>query len=196
MGNKRYINGFDVTVHRDLFTKPLEWKKSKMIFVNSMSDLFHENVSDEDILSIFDTMNKAKNHIFQVLTKRAQRLVKLSPQIVWTDNIWMGVSVENKSTIYRCEELKKTGAKIKFVSAEPLLESISEIDLAGIDWLIVGGESGPKSRKMDESWVVELRNLAQDNNIPFFFKQWGGTNKKKSGSLLQGKQYKQYPKTK
>ena len=167
-----------------------------MIFVNSMSDLFHENVSDEDILSIFDTMNKAKNHIFQVLTKRAQRLVKLSPQIVWTDNIWMGVSVENKSTIYRCEELKKTGAKIKFVSAEPLLESISEIDLAGIDWLIVGGESGPKSRKMDESWVVELRNLAQDNNIPFFFKQWGGTNKKKSGSLLQGKQYKQYPKTK
>ena len=196
MGNKRYINGFDVTVHRDLFTKPLEWKKSKMIFVNSMSDLFHENVSDEDILSIFDTMNKAKNHIFQVLTKRAQRLVKLSPQIVWTDNIWMGVSVENKSTIYRCEELKKTGAKIKFVSAEPLLESISEIDLAGIDWLIVGGESGPKSRKIDESWVVELRNLAQDNNIPFFFKQWGGTNKKKSGSLLQGKQYKQYPKTK
>lgn len=196
MGNKRYINGFDVTVHRDLFTKPLEWKKSKMIFVNSMSDLFHEEVPEADILAIFDIMNKATNHTFQVLTKRAKRLVQLSPQIKWTDNIWMGVSVENKATIYRCEELKKTGAKVKFVSAEPLLESISEINLKGIDWLIVGGESGPQSRKMEESWVVELRNLAQENNIPFFFKQWGGTNKKKSGSLLKGKQYKQYPKTK
>ncbi len=196
MGNRRYINGFDVTVHRDLFTKPLEWKKSKMIFVNSMSDLFHEEVPEADILAIFDIMNKATNHTFQILTKRAKRLVQLSPQIKWTDNIWMGVSVENKATIYRCEELKKTGAKVKFVSAEPLLESISEINLKGIDWLIVGGESGPQSRKMEESWVVELRNLSQENNIPFFFKQWGGTNKKKSGSLLQGKQYKQYPKTK
>ena len=196
MGNRRYINGFDVTVHRDLFTKPLEWKKSKMIFVNSMSDLFHEEVPEADILAIFDIMNKATNHTFQILTKRAKRLVQLSPQIKWTDNIWMGVSVENKATIYRCEELKKTGAKVKFVSAEPLLESISEINLKGIDWLIVGGESGPQSRKMEESWVVELRNLSQEKNIPFFFKQWGGTNKKKSGSLLQGKQYKQYPKTK
>lgn len=196
MRNRRYINGFDVTVHRDLFTKPLEWKKSKMIFVNSMSDLFHEEVPEADILAIFDIMNKATNHTFQILTKRAKRLVQLSPQIKWTDNIWMGVSVENKATIYRCEELKKTGAKVKFVSAEPLLESISEINLKGIDWLIVGGESGPQSRKMEESWVVELRNLSQENNIPFFFKQWGGTNKKKSGSLLQGKQYKQYPKTK
>ena len=196
MGNRRYINGFDVTVHRDLFTKPLEWKKSKMIFVNSMSDLFHEEVPEADILAIFDIMNKATKHTFQILTKRAKRLVQLSPQIKWTDNIWMGVSVENKATIYRCEELKKTGAKVKFVSAEPLLESISEINLKGIDWLIVGGESGPQSRKMEESWVVELRNLSQENNIPFFFKQWGGTNKKKSGSLLQGKQYKQYPKTK
>lgn len=196
MGNRRYINGFDVTVHRDLFTKPLEWKKSKMIFVNSMSDLFHEEVPEADILAIFDIMNKATNHTFQILTKRAKRLVQLSPQIKWTDNIWMGVSVENKATIYRCEELKKTEAKVKFVSAEPLLESISEINLKGIDWLIVGGESGPQSRKMEESWVVELRNLSQENNIPFFFKQWGGTNKKKSGSLLQGKQYKQYPKTK
>lgn len=196
MGNRRYINGFDVTVHRDLFTKPLEWKKSKMIFVNSMSDLFHEEVPEADILAIFDIMNKATNHTFQILTKRAKRLVQLSTQIKWTDNIWMGVSVENKATIYRCEELKKTGAKVKFVSAEPLLESISEINLKGIDWLIVGGESGPQSRKMEESWVVELRNLSQEKNIPFFFKQWGGTNKKKSGSLLQGKQYKQYPKTK
>lgn len=196
MGNKRYINGFDVTVHRDLFTKPLEWKKSKMIFVNSMSDLFHEEVPEADILAIFDIMNKATNHTFQILTKRAKRLVQLSPQIKWTDNIWMGVSVENKATIYRCEELKKTGAKVKFVSAEPLLESISEINLKGIDWLIVGGESGPQSRKMEESWVVELKDLASQNNIPFFFKQWGGTNKKKTGSLLQGKQYKQYPRFK
>ena len=192
----RYENGFKVTVHLDLFDKPLKWKNPKMVFVNSMSDLFHEDVPDEDVLSIFATMNAASQHTFQVLTKRSKRLAELSSKINWTSNIWMGVSVENKEAIRRCEDLKTTGAQIKFVSAEPLLESISDINLDGIDWLIVGGESGPKSRKMDESWVVELRNLAQENNIPFFFKQWGGTNKKKSGSLLQGKQYKQYPKTK
>lgn len=196
MGNQRYENGFEVTVHRDLFDKPLRWTKPKMIFVNSMSDLFHDDVSDEDILEIFATMNQAKHHTFQILTKRADRLVELSPKINWTANIWMGVSIENKRALHRCDKLKQTGAKIKFISAEPLLESISEIDLKGIDWLIVGGESGAKSRPIEENWVLELRDLAQSNNVPFFFKQWGGLRKKANGNELQGKHYKNYPKTK
>lgn len=194
MGNSRYKNGFKVTVHKDLFQKPLEWAKHKMIFVNSMSDLFHEDVSDEDVLAIFETMNKASQHTFQVLTKRSERVIALSPRIKWTNNIWMGVSIENTASIYRCEDLKRTGAKVKFISAEPLLESISQIDLDGIDWLIVGGESGPQSRPMEESWVEELRDLAKQHNVPFFFKQWGGFNKKANGSELQGQYYKEYPK--
>ena len=166
MGMSRYRNGFEVTIHRDLFQKPLEWKKSKMIFVNSMSDLFHEDISKKDILAIFDTMNKAKHHTFQVLTKRSKRLLELSENIKWTNNIWMGVSIENKATISRAEDLKQTGAQIKFISAEPLLESISEIDLNKIDWLIVGGESGPQCRPMAEAWVLELRDLAKQTNTP------------------------------
>ncbi|WP_337369868.1 phage Gp37/Gp68 family protein [Phascolarctobacterium faecium] len=193
MGMSRYRNGFEVTIHRDLFQKPLEWKKSKMIFVNSMSDLFHEDISKKDILAIFDTMNKAKHHTFQVLTKRSKRLLELSENIKWTNNIWMGVSIENKATISRAEDLKQTGAQIKFISAEPLLESISEIDLNKIDWLIVGGESGPQCRPMAEAWVLELRDLAKQTNTPFFFKQWGGLRKKNNGSELQGEYYKEYP---
>ena len=196
MGNTRYANGFEVTVHRDLFQKPLKWVKPRRIFVDSMSDLFHDDIPDEDILAIFQTMNKASWHTFQVLTKRSKRLLELSPRINWTNNIWMGVSVENKDAITRCEDLKQTGAKVKFISAEPLLESIANINLSGIDWLIVGGESGAKSRPMDEKWVVELRDLAEKNNIPFFFKQWGGFNKKANGSELEGKYYKQYPRNK
>ena len=189
----RYTNGFKLTVHRDLFDKPLKWKKPKMIFVNSMSDLFHENVPEEDILSVFATMNSAPQHIFQVLTKRSKRLVELSPKINWTNNIWMGVSVENKAAIYRCEDLKATGAKVKFISAEPLLESLADINLNGINWLIVGGESGAKCRPMEETWVIELRNLAKEKDIPFFFKQWGGFRKKDNGCELQGQTYKEYP---
>ena len=141
-------------------------------------------------------MNRATWHTFQVLTKRADRMVELSDRINWTDNIWMGVSVENSDALNRCEQLKETGAKIKFVSAEPLLESISDIDLTGIDWLIVGGESGAGSRPMEKEWVIELRDKAEDSDVAFFFKQWGGTRKKKAGSDLDGKQYKAYPKLK
>lgn len=193
MGNPRYINGFDVTIHNDLFDKPLHWEKPQRIFVNSMSDLFHESVPDEVILEIFKTMNNADWHTFQILTKRTNRLIQLSPRISWTNNIWMGTSVENRETIFRCEELKQCNAHIKFVSAEPLLESINNINLAGIDWLIVGGESGHGSRPMSEKWVLELRDLARANNTAFFFKQWGGFNKKKNGSMLQGSEYKEYP---
>lgn len=195
MGNVRYQNEFKVTLHEDLYTKPLEWKKPKMIFVNSMSDLFHEEIPDEAILKIFSTMNQAYWHTFQILTKRSERLLELSDKINWTDNIWMGVSVENKSCIYRSNDLKKTGAKVKFISAEPLLESISNIDLNGIDWLIVGGESGHYARTLKKEWVIELRDLAQATNTSFFFKQWGGYNKKKNGSELDGKYYKEYPHT-
>lgn len=196
MGNERYKNAFQVTVHRDIFERPLEWQKPKMIFVNSMSDIFHEDIPDQDILDLFDVMNRANWHTFQVLTKRADRMLELSDRINWTDNIWMGVSVENRDAIDRCERLKQTGAKVKFVSAEPLLESIADIDLDGIDWLIVGGESGAGSRPMDEDWVIELRDKAKAEKVAFFFKQWGGTQKKKAGSLLQGKHYKQYPRIK
>ena len=193
MGNARYSNGFNVTIHRDLFDKPLYWTKPKMIFVNSMSDIFHEDVPDDDILALFNVMNKASQHTFQVLTKRAERLEKLSPRIKWTDNIWMGVSIEDSNVLYRADYLRNTGAKTKFISAEPLLSSIASINLNHIDWLIVGGESGANCRPIKEDWVIELRDLAKQNKIPFFFKQWGGTNKKKNGSVLQGKYYKEYP---
>ena len=193
MGNVRYKNGFEITVHRDLFTRPLEWKKPKMIFVNSMSDIFHEKISDEDILQLFEIMNKAHWHTFQVLTKRPDRLVDLSSQINWTPNIWMGVTVENTCALERLAKLKRCGAKIKFVSAEPLLESINQIDLNGIDWLIVGGESGAGCRPLEKKWVIELRDIAKRSNTPFFFKQWGGFHHSQAGSELDGVEYKEYP---
>ena len=196
MGNIRYENEFEVTIHEDLIDKPLHWKKPKRIFVNSMSDLFHKDIPDEVIIRIFQTMNKANWHTFQILTKRSDRLAALSKKINWTPNICMGVSIENKETIFRAEHLKNTNAAIKFISAEPLLESIDDIDLNGIDWLIVGGESGPCCRPLSEEWVVELQNLARKTNTAFFFKQWGGINKKKNGSKLRGKYYKEYPKVK
>ena len=196
MGNIRYENEFEVTIHEDLIDKPLHWKKPKRIFVNSMSDLFHKDIPDDVIIRIFQTMNKANWHTFQILTKRSDRLAELSPKLNWTPNIWMGVSIENKETIFRAEHLKYTNAAIKFISAEPLLESIGNIDLNGIDWLIVGGESGHHCRPLSEEWVIELRDLAKRTNTAFFFKQWGGINKKKKGSKLRGKYYKEYPKAK
>lgn len=193
MGNQRYLNEFKVTVHRDLFNKPLTWKNPKMIFVNSMSDIFHEDVPEQDILDLFEVMNRASQHTFQVLTKRSKRLVQLSDKINWTPNIWMGVSVEDSDSIYRCEDLKRCGANIKFISAEPLLGSIKDIDLNGIDWLIVGGESGPDCRKMSPEWVYELQTKAQETGVPFFFKQWGGVRKTPEGKLLDGKKIHEYP---
>lgn len=194
MGNPRYINEFEVTIHRDLFEEPLKWKKPRRIFVNSMSDLFHEELPDDVILRIFETMNKAHWHTFQVLTKRSERVMQLSDQINWTHNIWMGVSVEDTDNLYRIDNLRQTGAKIKFISAEPLLSSLNEIDLSNIDWLIVGGESGRHCRPIEEDWVRELRDKAKTNNTPFFFKQWGGFNKKKNGKTLDGKIIQEYPK--
>lgn len=193
MGNPRYKNAFDVTIHDDLLEKPLSWKKPQIIFVNSMSDLFHELVPDEIILKIFSTMNKADWHTFQILTKRPERMLELNNKIKWSKNIWMGVSIEDIDTISRVDILKQTDAYIKFVSAEPLLSSLVQLDIHGIDWLIVGGESGHYSRPINPLWVTELKEKCDESNVAFFFKQWGGFNKKKSGSKIDGVEYKSYP---
>ena len=193
MKNKRYINGFDVTIHKDLFEEPLKWKSSKIVFVNSMSDIFHELIPDEVILELFKIMNKAKIHIFQVLTKRPERLKKLANKISWTDNIWMGVTVENQKNINRIDILRQTNAHIKFISFEPLLEEISNLNLENIDWAIVVGESGPGAREIKKEWVMSLKEQCRNYNVKFFFKQWGGVNKKKNGRLLDGKEYNEMP---
>ena len=193
MHNPRYKNGFNVTVHEDLIEAPLRWKLPRKIFVNSMSDLFHESLTDETILNIFSTMNKASWHTFQVLTKRSERLQALADRISWTDNIWMGVTIESQDYLYRAKHLISSKAKIKFISAEPLLTELNGLDLAGLNWIIVGGESGHHCRSVKEEWVVCLRDMAKSAKIPFFFKQWGGANKKKTGRLLEGKFYDEYP---
>ena len=160
-----------------------------------MSDLFHEDVPLEFILRVFDVMEKADWHAFQVLTKRSERLMELSERINWPSNVWMGVSVENQDYLYRIDHLRKTEAQLKFLSFEPLLGRLQDINLDGINWVIVGGESGPKSRKIDPDWVTEIRDNCLEKNVPFFFKQWGGVNKKKNGRLLEGKLWDQMPKT-
>ena len=196
MHNPRYKNGFNVTIHEDLITAPIKWKAPRKIFVNSMSDLFHEALTDDIILSIFDTMNKVSRHTFQVLTKRSERLQALSNRINWTDNIWMGVSIESHDYLYRAGHLKSTNAKVKFISAEPLLSDLSGLNLDGIDWIIVGGESGHYCRPMEEEWVISIKDNAKETGVPFFFKQWGGTNKKKNGRLLESRTYDEYPQVK
>ena len=184
MGQPNYANGFALTIHERALAYPLQWKKPRIIFVNSMSDVFHEDVPDDLILRVFGVMARAYWHRFQVLTKRAERLAKLSPQIPWPRNVWQGVSVENRNYAYRVDHLRLTGASTKFLSLEPLLGPIPDLDLSGIDWVIVGGESGPGARPMKAEWVLEIRNLCLSQGVPFFFKQWGGFNKKKAGRLL------------
>jgi protein gp37 len=194
IGQTNYKNGFRLTLHEQSLSIPLQWKKPQMIFVNSMSDLFHEDVPIDFIKKVFYIMNKASWHIFQVLTKRSTRLLELNDQISWSQNIWMGVSVENNDYIYRIDHLRKTNAKTKFISLEPLLGPLPDINLDGIDWIIVGGESGPGARKMDISWVRDIRDQSLQNDIPFFFKQWGGINKKKTGRILDGQTWDTLPK--
>ncbi|EMS78447.1 DUF5131 family protein [Desulfotignum phosphitoxidans] len=190
---QRYRNGFEVTCHPDLLNIPLKWKKPKTVFVCSMGDLFHKNVPVSYIKSVFTIMNKAHWHTFQVLTKRSKRLHKLKDRLKWTDNIWVGVSVENNNLIKRIDRLREVPANIKFLSIEPLLGPMRKMDLSGIDWVIVGGESGPGARPIEEKWVINIKNQCVKNGIPFFFKQWGGTNKKKTGRLLRGKVWDQMP---
>jgi protein gp37 len=191
---KKYKNGFSLTVHRASLYEPLKWKKSRNIFVNSMSDTFHEDVPEDFILELFEVMNSLPQHIFQVLTKRSKRMMKLNKKITWTDNIYMGVTVENEDNLYRIEDLKCTGVKTKFISFEPLLSDLSYLSLTDIQWVIVGGESGPGARPMEKEWVDTIYKESKREKVPFFFKQWGGVNKKANGRLYNGKIYDEYPK--
>lgn len=193
MGVANYKNGFQVCCHEHELLKPLSWKKPQTIFVNSMSDIFHKNVPFDFIQKIFEVMRQANWHIFQILTKRSDRLLQLDHKINWPSNVWMGVSVENQQWIKRIEDLRRTQAKIKFLSLEPLLGPLPNLNFHGIDWVIVGGESGPKSRPIKKDWVIDIKSQCQKANISFFFKQWGGTNKKKAGRILEGKTWDQLP---
>ncbi len=193
MGQPNYSNGFKLALHEESLAIPFRWKKPMNIFVNSMSDLFYEEVPIDFIESVFDVMNKAHWHRFQVLTKRSERLLDLSPQLHWASNIWMGVSVENKDYIYRIDQLRETHASIKFLSIEPMLGPLDDINLNGIDWVIVGGESGPGARPMNSSWVISVRDQCLNAGVPFFFKQWGGVNKKKAGRQLDGRTWNEMP---
>ncbi|MFH1069114.1 MAG: phage Gp37/Gp68 family protein [Candidatus Glassbacteria bacterium] len=192
MRQPNYRNGFELSLHPESISLPLAWKKPQVIFVNSMSDIFHTKVPESFILDVFNTMSKAYWHTFQVLTKRSKRLLDLNTILGWRKNIWMGVSVECQDFCYRIDNLKFTDAEIKFVSFEPLLGPIG-YDLSGIDWVIVGGESGPKARKINYKWVQNLRDQCLDLDIPFYFKQWGGFNKKKNGRELCGMVWDQMP---
>lgn len=193
MGQANYRNGFKLTLQPHMLEVPLKWKKPQTIFVNSMSDLFHVDVPLHYIQQVFEVMNQAHWHRFQVLTKRADRLEELSPQLTWPTNVWMGVSVENQKYVHRIDNLRNTGAKIKFLSLEPLLGPLNDLDLAGIDWAIVGGESGYGARPIKEEWVLNIRQQCNTFGVPFFFKQWGGFNKKKAGRLLEGRTYDEMP---
>ena len=193
MGQPNYRNGFEVTCHPDVLGMPLKWKKSQMIFVNSMSDLFHKAVPVRFIEEIFFTMNQARWHTFQILTKRADRLLQLAPRLKWTPNVWMGVTVENDRHVDRIDRLREVPAAVRFLSLEPLLGPLPELNLANIDWVIVGGESGPGARPMDPAWVTDLRDQCLDANVAFFFKQWGGVQKKKAGRLLEKRTWDQMP---
>lgn len=192
MGVDKYRNEFKLTLHPDVLNEPRKWKPS-VIFVNSMSDLFHDDVPLDYIQRVFEVMNECPQHQFQVLTKRAERVEQLSSLLNWTENIWMGVSVENEETMFRIAHLQRTGAAIKFLSCEPLLGFLPSMNLTGIDWVIVGGESGFKARPIREEWVLDIRDQCQASQVPFFFKQWGGKNKKLAGRLLQGQTYDEMP---
>jgi protein gp37 len=194
MGLAHYEHGFRLTMHEDVIDAPLLWKKPRLIFVNSMSDLFHEKVPLDFIQRIFATMRTASWHQFQILTKRSQCLLELNPEIDWPSNVWMGVSVENEDARFRIDHLRKTGAKIKFLSLEPLLRPLPNLNLRGMHWVIVGGESGPGARPMEKEWVTDIRDQCLKTEVPFFFKQWGGVFKARNGRILEGRTWDDLPK--
>lgn len=193
MGNEKYRNGFDVTIHEYCLSEPLTWKKPSRVFVNSMSDLFHKDVPLEYIQRVFEVMNNARQHTFQILTKRADRLAELCSQLNWTPNIWQGVTVENSKNVSRIDFLRSVPAHIRFISFEPLLSDIGHVDLSGIDWAIIGGESGPRARQIEEQWVMNIKQQCEQQHTLFYFKQWGGTNKKKTGRVLLGQTWDDMP---
>jgi len=193
MGQKRYKDGFKLTVQPEALELPLKWRKGKVVFVNSMSDLFHKDVPDSYIKDVFDVMKRADQHVFQVLTKRSERLRDLAPELPWPDHIWMGVSVEDRERTKRIEHLVQVDAKVRFLSIEPMLEALPNLNLNGIHWVIVGGESGRTPRPIEADWVRDIREQCKTAKVKFFFKQWGGTNKKKAGRTLDGKVWNDMP---
>jgi protein gp37 len=193
MGINKYKDGFELRIHHDALNIPYEWKKPKVVFVNSMSDLFHPDVPLSFIQKVFAVMNDTPQHTYQVLTKRAERLYELHHHLNWTPNIWMGVSVENEKVMDRIDFLRETNAVVKFLSCEPLIGPLSKMKLDNINWVIVGGESGRKARPMSENWVWDIRQQCAEQGVSFFFKQWGGTNKKKAGRELGGRTYDEMP---
>jgi len=193
MGQPNYVRGFEVAVHEHAAELPLRWKKPQAIFVNSMSDLFHRSVPTSFVDRLFRVMNKASWHRFQILTKRSGRLRQLAPHLPWARHIWMGVTVESASYLKRVDDLRETGAHVKFLSLEPLLGPLPQLDLEGIDWVIVGGESGPRARPMAPDWVRSIRDACLTAAVPFFFKQWGGTRKAKTGRVLDGRTWGEIP---
>jgi len=193
MGVPKYKNGFQPTLHQEVLKHPLHWKKPRIIFTASMGDLFHEKVPVAFILKIFKIMHKANHHVYRILTKRSKRVLDLNPQLKWASHIWLGVTVENEKNTFRIDDLRKTGANTKFLCMEPFLGPVPELDLKGIDWVIVGGESGPGARPMKKEWATRIRDLCVREKVPFFFKQWGGVNKKKTGRILEGKIWDQTP---
>ena len=193
MGQPNYINGFQLTLHEHVLEYPLRWKKPQTIFVNSMSDLFHEQVPESYIFRIFDVMKQAHWHQFQILTKRSTRLRELAQGIDWPENVWIGISVENEKVQSRIDDLREVTAAIRFLSLEPMLGPLDNLNLSNIDWVIVGGESGPGARQIKKEWVMQIKEQCIEQNTPFYFKQWGGTNKKKSGRLLEGRKWDEMP---
>ena len=193
MGVERYQNGFKVTLHPDLLNVPLKWRQPRLIFVNSMSDLFHEAVPLEFIQSVFETMRRCPQHTFQILTKRSRRLSELSGSLHWAPNIWMGVSVEDSRVVHRISDLCTVPAHVRFLSCEPLIGPLNSLPLTGVHWVIVGGESGPKARPMHKEWVDSILEQCRNASVPFFFKQWGGTRKDLTGRELNGRTYDEMP---
>lgn len=188
-----YEQGFGLRLWPERLNHPLKWKRPRTIFVNSMSDLFHEDVPDDFVAKVFDVMEEADHHVFQVLTKRQDRMVELAPDLPWPSNVWMGVSIENRRFIHRADALRRVPAAVRFISAEPLLGPLEGLDLDGIDWLIAGGESGPGHRRVDEGWITDLRDRCGDEDVAFFFKQWGGHRPKTNGRELEGRTWDEYP---
>lgn len=193
MGNRRYQNGFRVTLHDDVVDLPKSWRTPRVIFVNSMSDLFHPDVSLNFILRVFGTMAECKHHTFQILTKRSDRLRELASKLEWPKNVWMGVSVEDSRVLHRVDDLRHVPAAVRFLSCEPLIGSLAGIDLTEIHWVIVGGESGPGARPMEIEWIREIFRACRNHDVPFFFKQWGGVRKDRTGRLLRGRTYDEMP---
>ncbi len=193
MGQPRYANGFSVTLHHDLLDAPRRWRSPRLVFVNSMSDLFHEEVPLSFIRQVFRTMSECPQHVFQILTKRSKRLKEAAALLPWSENIWMGVSVEDARVFSRIKDLLEAPAAIRFLSCEPLIGPLDALPLDGIDWVIVGGESGPSARPMRREWVLSVLRQCRNRGVPFFFKQWGGVRKKTTGRRLSGRTYDELP---